>query len=77
MDQNHLAIDKLGNPDLILDDEDKEMLDSEPEIAASHSSSNVPIPISDVEAEDKLARSQIKEKVGKNSKIKSITRLLV
>ena len=38
MDQNHLAIDELSNPDLTLDgDEDNDMFDSEPEIAASHS----------------------------------------
>ena len=40
VDQTHLAIDELGDPELILD-------------------------------EDKKARSQIKGKVGKNSKIKS------
>ena len=63
MDQNHLAIDKLGNPDLILDgDEDNDMFDSEPEIAASHSFSNVPISVGKTFA----------QKVGKNSKIKSM-----
>ena len=44
-DEDHQVIDKLGDPDLILDDRDVET--------------------------DKRARSQIKGKVGKNSKIKS------